>query len=433
MHAIDSVLRPRLATDPAARQEAMSEKKMGQGDAAWATRKTVLGWVLDSVSGTLELPERRLLRAQSLFVDLQHAKRVSEKRWHQVLGELRSMLLAIPGGGGLFSILQTGFRHTDKHRIRLDSPMRDQLRDLHALINDLAQRPTRLAEVVHDDPWCIGACDASGRGMGGVWLHPEFGPLLWRAPFSAALADRLVSSSNPSGDLTNSDLELAAVLTHTDILAQHYDIRERAVAVLSDNVSAVSWSKRKSVTTRDPAAYLLRLASLHQRHYRYQSSHDHIAGTANTMADDCSRLWFLTDAQLLAHFEQEYRQPLPWTIATPRSAMLSAVTSALHRKRVEPHSFLNEPTLTIPRGHSGSSTAANTDSTRCSTTSATPSHTSWYSPSAIGTAPSPRAVSLCELAQWKTPCVPSARRWPCWGPRTAVSPMARSTSGSPGY
>jgi hypothetical protein len=56
------------------------------------------------------------------------------------------------------------------------------------------------------------------------------------------------------------------------------------------------------------------------------------------MADDASRLWHLTNAQLLSHFEQTYPQSQPWQLRILPPPMLSALTSALQRQRVAPQS-----------------------------------------------------------------------------------------------
>jgi hypothetical protein len=76
------------------------------------------------------------------------------------------------------------------------------------------------------------------------------------------------------------------------------DAHERTFTILNDNS-------------------LLRLASLRERHHRYCLCYDHIAGAANAMADDTSRLWWhLSDSTqlLLAHFEQNYPQSQPWQL-----------------------------------------------------------------------------------------------------------------------
>ena len=211
----------------------------------------LLGWIVDTVTETIELPEHRRLRLLDILENLLARHRVSVKDWHKALGELRSMILAIPGGRGFFSTLQTGFTHAEKHRIRIKAPMRDAITDLHHLALDIGSRPTRLGEVVPDLPVAIGTADASGAGMGGTWLSgdPAFHPIVWRERFPASIQSELVSTSNPRGRITNSDLELAGQLAHLDVLTQHNDCRERTVSTLTDNISARSWQRKGSTTT----------------------------------------------------------------------------------------------------------------------------------------------------------------------------------------
>ena len=53
---------------------------------------------------------------------------------------------------------------------------------------------------------------------------------------------------------------------------------------------------------------LLHVSSLHQCHFRYKPELYHILGIANTMADDCNRLWHLNDSQLVSYFNTKYPQ-----------------------------------------------------------------------------------------------------------------------------
>ena len=110
-----------------------------------------------------------------------------------------------------------------------------------------------------------------------------------------------------------------------------------------------------------PAVYLLWLQVLHQWHYCYHSRTVHIAGTANVMADDCSRLWHLSDEQLLTHFNLHYLQSLPWQQYTLWPEMNSTLLSTLQRKRQPLESFL----LQLPKlKHGGSSGWPNVQSGR---------------------------------------------------------------------
>lgn len=56
LHSIDTIFRPLAGGDNPSRKEPVSVKKLLQGDACWATRKTVLGWDFDTQSETLNLP-----------------------------------------------------------------------------------------------------------------------------------------------------------------------------------------------------------------------------------------------------------------------------------------------------------------------------------------------------------------------------------------
>jgi hypothetical protein len=70
LHSLDEVLRPLDDLDDPFRKEPASVKKLKQGDAAWGTRKLVLGWVLDTVLMTLELPHHRKERLKSILDEI---------------------------------------------------------------------------------------------------------------------------------------------------------------------------------------------------------------------------------------------------------------------------------------------------------------------------------------------------------------------------
>jgi hypothetical protein len=169
-------------------------------------------------------------------------------------------------------------------------------------------RPTKIDELVPNaNPSTRSACDALGTGQGGVHfvLLPDGTtlPLLWRSRWPRHISAWLVSSSNPTGHITNSELELAAYGAHVDVLAQAFDVRSHTTHQLSDNSATVAWQRKGAASITGPVAYLLRLHALHQRRHRYVPLHDCIPSLANVMADDCSRLLNLTDSQLLSHFK----------------------------------------------------------------------------------------------------------------------------------
>ena len=114
MHAVDGVF-ARPDSDHPNRKEASSKKKLAKGDGGWNQCKEVLGWILDTATGTLELTDRRKARLTTIFDDLRDKRRISTRKWQRVLGELRFMGAAIPGSAGLFGAMQLGLKLADKH------------------------------------------------------------------------------------------------------------------------------------------------------------------------------------------------------------------------------------------------------------------------------------------------------------------------------
>jgi hypothetical protein len=131
LHSIDMVFCPNDERDQhTLRRDPISHSKLHKGDARWTTRKVILGWILDTVSETVELPEHRYDRLISLLSQLSRTRRISLRAWQKALGELRSMVLALPGGRGLFCTLYTGLTQPQTaatHRIRLTRPIQDAI------------------------------------------------------------------------------------------------------------------------------------------------------------------------------------------------------------------------------------------------------------------------------------------------------------------
>ena len=66
-HCIDSVLRPLAPGDIAGRKEPNSTKKLQKGDAAWSTVKIILGWKIDTLQRTIELPTHRAIQLKRIL------------------------------------------------------------------------------------------------------------------------------------------------------------------------------------------------------------------------------------------------------------------------------------------------------------------------------------------------------------------------------
>jgi hypothetical protein len=257
LHSLDQVMRPLDSEDSPFRQEPASVKKMGKGDATWTTLKPILGWIINTLDKTISLPPHRLVRVRDIlnYIGL-NQRRVALNKWQQFLGELRSMALAVPAAIGRFSVLQEALKSSDGSRVCLTQHRHTFLQDFRWLVEDVGARPTKIDELVPDaNPSTHSACDASGTGQGGVHFvlltDGTTLPMLWRSRSPRHLSARLVSSSNPTGDITNSELDLAASVAHTDVLAQAFDVRSHTTHQLSDNSATVAWQRKGAPSTRD--------------------------------------------------------------------------------------------------------------------------------------------------------------------------------------
>jgi hypothetical protein len=434
MEAIDDIFRPLDAADSPARKEPISVKKLRQGDAAWSTVKNVLGWIIDSANMTLTLPKRRLERLAELLASVpptQH--RLALDKWHSLLGELRSMSIALPGSRGLFSQLQAALRTNSGNRLRLGKGFHEALDDFRWIHDDLATRPTKLQELVPVDPTTVGAHDASGFGAGGICLPgptaiprnarvkslrpdstlrrhrlQDTNPILWRAAIPGDIQERLVSWKNLTGDVTNSDLELAGSLLQQEAVAQCYDVRERTTKDATDNLATMFWSRKGSTTSTGPPARLLRMAAIHQRFHRYLNLKDYLPGKRNTMADDASRLLSLSDADLLTYFNSTYPQSKPWVLWTPPKPFLSAVTMALRRQTSPTELFLHVPQPLLDIGVPGAPSARGRAWTLPFKSSKTPSPSSKFS--SADTVPAKLPPAKRSPISYRGRC--PTQRWP---------------------
>ena len=189
------------------------------------------------------------------------------------------------------------------------------------------------------------------KGDGGIWfpspsLKPREGcknaPVVWRMEWPQFIIDKLVSSDNPTGTISNSDLELAGGLLHLEALAQCFDIWERTVLSKTDNLNALFWQRKASTSSDKVPPHLLRLFGIHQRYHRYVPRHDYLSGASNHVADALSRDFFLSWNELL----NSLSPVLPSSdcqIWDPSPEVSSSIIAALLKKRQQSASVLVAP------------------------------------------------------------------------------------------
>ncbi|CAJ1959617.1 unnamed protein product [Cylindrotheca closterium] len=267
-HNIDKVFQPNRPTNNQWRKEPQSQSKMAKGDASWHTIKEALGWNWGATTKTLQLKEKRVSKALSLLGKVLDCKRVSLKRWQQVLGVLRSLQPGMSGSEGHFSLLQDALIRQVDCRVRLTPEVHEQLEIFQDFLHGHAKRPTTLEELVPGVDLHVGACDAAKSGRGGVWFTDDGEAIVWREPYQEAVKKEVISDHNLTGKLTNSDLELEGTVLHHFVLGKTAQVEGETTYTGCDDTPAVSWRTKGLSTSRKARARILRLAAGLQREQR---------------------------------------------------------------------------------------------------------------------------------------------------------------------
>ena len=99
---------------------------------------------------------------------------------------------------------------------------------------------------------------SGGNCISRVWFpsnnpnYPQHPPYVWRTPFPPQVQCELITTTNPSGTITNSNLELVVAFTHAGALAHHQDIWECTVATFSDSTPLSCGGPRPPSLPRAP-------------------------------------------------------------------------------------------------------------------------------------------------------------------------------------
>jgi hypothetical protein len=216
----------------------------------------------------------------------------------------------------------------------------------------------------------------------------------------------LITATNVNGTLTNSELELAALLTGGIHCAQTLPSSYDNILIDSDNTPAVAWATQGSTTMTNAPAYLLTLFAQQRRATPFTLTACFIPGDSNQLADACSRLFHLSDSDFLNHMNTWFPTQPSWILVPPHPELLSAMNSALLKQRLPRASLMGDKTQTTPHGISGPKSVLTSTKTRISPPSMTRSH---YC----------RSLGIKSvLEQWKAPFAPLDRRSPHWDNRT---------------
>jgi len=417
LHSIDAVFHDDSTT---ARRPVVSRSKIGKGEAVFSHEKAILGWHINTQSMTLALPKHRLDSLTTLLSATIQKARISVRNWKCLLGTLRSTTPALYGASHCFSILQYALTKTQGSRLRLTPLLKSVLTEWLLLARSAHQHPVSLHTLVPTKPTYIGATDASKAGIGGFWLPTAATnepPCAWRASFPQSLQALLHTANNTSGTITNSALELAALVTGATTLSLTSPQSHPHILLATDNTPALSWLQKGSTTSNTAPAYLLHLLSRLRRASPHRTSLVFTPGVSNTLADCCSRSFHLSDDDFVAYLNHHFPLQTSWQLVRPPSNLLCSVNSALYKKLPLMASVPSEAEPVITCGIYGSPSATPWLPTHTSLLQ-TPYPSSNSLPIDIEMEPWLPASLKCALERWKTPFVPWDRRSPHWAAPT---------------
>ena len=347
MHGIHDVFPPNNNDD----DDPISEKKMKTGEGLYNTKKTLLGFDFDGDAKTMWLESAKREKLLTILKGwIRTGKRGSAgipfSDFESTIAKIRHAFQSIPAGCGLLSPCNRVLKMRPPNAyLQRNVAVLTAVEGCQTLLRESTKEPTRCRELVSGWPDYIGIVDASGHGVGGV-IFGEIShctPVVFRWEWPADIKNNIVTLSNPSGGLTNSDLEMAGLIMLWLVLEGVCpSLCEKRVTLFSDNSPTVSWvtrlaSRKLLVVEHLVQALALRLKTMHA----CPLTPLHIEGKRNAIADVPSRsfgsntAWACaTNTDLLNLFNSRF--PLPqqksWTVYHPNCDVVMRVISALRMK-----------------------------------------------------------------------------------------------------
>ncbi len=328
----------------------ISEKKLQKGEGQYALFKTLLGFDFDGQQKIMWLEEQKrakLLTTLHSWIRAGDCERgISFKEFKSVVAKLQHAFTALPGDRGLLSpcnrLLKKQPWVVYFHR---NKPLLLAVSNCRTILRESTKRPTRCQELVAGWPDFDGVVDASSHGVGGVIIGElsECSPTIFCLKWPPDISEDVISKSNPTGKITNSDLELAG-LTILWLVMEHICslLTKKPVALFSNNSPTVSWVHCMASCSSLVAEQLIRVLALCFNLQKIcPTTMLHIAGDQNQMTDIPSRSFgseskwhFKTDKDLLTFFNSHF--PLPtqnsWSVCQPTSVIATHVISVLRMK-----------------------------------------------------------------------------------------------------
>ena len=281
----------------------VSVKKL-KTEGIWETRKEALGWIIDGINRTMELPARKLEVIVTAITTSLRKGFITNKDLQRLNGKIRHAALGMPWANGLFypinKALAKGVR---AHRLGKKAPLRQAFQDARTMVQLVAREPTLLRQAIPQYPQFVVFADASKEGAGGTVcsITNEFRPLTFRLGLPRKIQRVLEKQQKGNKNVTNSDLEALGCVVGFLVVATNLNVKGKTMAIFCDNTPAVGWVRRLSA--RSPrAARLMRILALAMKAAGVSPLITlSIAGSSNKEADFASRHIFSNGKCLSNH------------------------------------------------------------------------------------------------------------------------------------
>ena len=319
----------------------ISEHKLKKKDGAWSLVKDLLGLTFNGDKKTVWL---KTDKQTALLTTIHNWIRASKDANHGIpFEEFRSVIYKIRhAGNGLLSpfykVLAKQPRFVFLHR---NKQLTQALQECRIFISS----PTKCSSLIRAWPDFVGIKDASKQGVGGIIIgeNKAVPPTVFRLQWPEDIRNDIISTTNPTGTITNSDLEMAGLLLLWLVMEEVCPLLDGAhVALFSDNSPTVHWVERLASRHSKVAMQLIRALALRLKTQRASPLTPlHIAGSQNAITDIPSRSfgsipkWHCpTDAHLLTLFNTLFPLPLQasWNVFQISSSISTKVISILRTK-----------------------------------------------------------------------------------------------------
>ena len=347
MYGIHDIFPPSADDD----EDPISLKKLRKKDGSWALVKDILGLTFNGDDKTVWLEnDKRDAILTVINGWIRHGAQrnfgIPFHEFRSIISKIRHAFITIPAGRGLMSpfnrILRLAPTLVYLHK---NDELLTALIDCRTFLRDSVGNPTKCSRLVTGWPDYIGVKDASSHGVGGIIIgeNKAAHPTVFRMPWPSDITAAVISDNNPTGTLTNSDLEMAGLLLLWLAMEEVCSGLEGAhVALFSDNSPTVHWVQRMAARHSTVAMQLIRALALRlQLTQASPLTPLHISGIHNAMTDIPSRSfgsekkWFCeTDEDLRSLFNASFPLPMQasWNVFQPSNVICTRVISVLRTK-----------------------------------------------------------------------------------------------------